>query len=118
MMTVRTAVGPSTRRQLFFWWILFVVIQSAERLFLLKDALEAESPTPTMLYDDAVGLATSEGMLMYSLRTERLTEAALGFQVRADDISPTDPGVATQFHNLMALYQDSNAVLDQNRVWS
>jgi hypothetical protein len=57
-------------------------------------------------------------MLVYSLRTERLTEADLAFRVRADGLAPTDPAVATQFHNLMALYQTSNAVLDQNRIWS
>ena len=48
-MTSRTETGPSVRRQLLFWWILFVMFQSAERLFLLKDAVEAESSSPAML---------------------------------------------------------------------
>ena len=30
----------SFRKSLLFWWILFVVIQTAERMFLLPDALE------------------------------------------------------------------------------
>jgi hypothetical protein len=72
----------------------------------------------TSMYDDAIGLVTSKGMLVYSLRTERLTEADLAFEVKADGIAPTEPAVARQFHDLMALYQTSNAILDQNRIWS
>jgi hypothetical protein len=75
----RAETEPSIRRQLFFWWILFVVFQSAERLFLLKGAVEAESP---------------------------------------DGIAPTEPAVVQRFYDLMAHYQISNSMLDQNRIWS
>ena len=34
----------SFRRILVFWWILFLVIQQAERLFLLPDAVAVERP--------------------------------------------------------------------------
>src|SRR5438132_10980856 len=34
----------SFRRTLIFWWILFLVIQQAERLFLLPDAVALERP--------------------------------------------------------------------------
>ncbi|HEX2055364.1 MAG TPA: LTA synthase family protein [Nitrospiraceae bacterium] len=84
----------------------------------VQDCLQDNFAFLTSMYDDAIGLATSEGLLMYSLRTERLTEADLSFQVRAGGIDPTDPAVARRFHDLMALYQASNTVLDQNRIWS
>ena len=45
----RTDAGSSVRQQLLFWWILFVVFQSAERLFLLKDAAEQEAPSVGIL---------------------------------------------------------------------
>ncbi|MGE0275296.1 MAG: LTA synthase family protein [Nitrospiraceae bacterium] len=72
----------------------------------------------TSMYDDAVGLATSNGLLLYSLRTERLTDADLSFRIRAGGVEPADPAYARAFHDLMALFQISNRVLDQNRIWS
>lgn len=72
----------------------------------------------TSMYDDAIGVATSKGVLLYSLRTERLTDADLAFHVRAEGVAPTEPAFAAQFHDLMALYQTSNVMLDQNRIWS
>ena len=44
-----TGASSSVRQQLLFWWILFVVFQSAERLFLLKDAAEHEAPSFALL---------------------------------------------------------------------
>ncbi|HET6676450.1 MAG TPA: LTA synthase family protein, partial [Nitrospiraceae bacterium] len=41
--------GPSVRQQLLFWWILFTVVQSAQRLFLLKEAAEQEAPSLALL---------------------------------------------------------------------
>jgi hypothetical protein len=82
------------------------------------DCLQDNFAYLTSMYDDAIGLATSNGLLLYSLRTERLTDADLSFRVRADGVEPADPSYARAFHDLMALYQTSNAVLDQNRIWS
>jgi hypothetical protein len=47
----RPADGPFTslRRTLLFWWLLFVVLQQAERLFLLRDALAVETPSAGVL---------------------------------------------------------------------
>ena len=39
----------SFRRTLLFWWLLFVVLQQAERLFLLRDALAVETPSAGVL---------------------------------------------------------------------
>jgi hypothetical protein len=84
----------------------------------VHDCLQDNFAFLTSMYDDAIGLATSGGVLLYSLRTERLTEGDLSFHVRSDGIAPTEPAVARRFHDLMALYQTSNAMLDQNRIWS
>lgn len=39
----------SIRRTLLFWWLLFVVLQQVERLFLLRDAVASETPSPGVL---------------------------------------------------------------------
>ncbi len=39
----------SIRKSVLFWWILFVVIQMAERVFLLRDAMEQETPSVPLL---------------------------------------------------------------------
>ena len=39
----------SVRKTVIFWWILFVVMQMAERLLLLRDAFIQETPTPLLL---------------------------------------------------------------------
>lgn len=47
--TVRSTSVWSFRQTLLFWWILFVVIQQAERLFLLPEALSREAPSAGLL---------------------------------------------------------------------
>ena len=49
MMKRWAAACTSIRKRLLFWWILFVVMQTAERVFLLRDALEQETPTWPLL---------------------------------------------------------------------
>lgn len=49
MMRRWTGAGESIRKTVLFWWILFVVVQAAERLFLLGDALEQETPSVPLL---------------------------------------------------------------------
>ena len=39
----------SLRGTLMFWWILFLVIQQAERLFLLPETLQIETPAASVL---------------------------------------------------------------------
>ena len=84
----------------------------------VQECLQDNVAFLTSMYDDSIGLATAHGLLMYSLRTERLTETDLSFHVRDNGLDPADPAVARRFHDLMALYQTSNVLLDQNRIWS
>ncbi|MGH7167980.1 MAG: hypothetical protein ACREII_05560, partial [Nitrospiraceae bacterium] len=41
--------GWSFRRTLVFWWVLFLVIQQVERLFLLPETLSMEVPAAGVL---------------------------------------------------------------------
>jgi hypothetical protein len=42
--------GWSFRHSLIFWWVLFLVIQQTERLFLLPHAMAIERPPPETLF--------------------------------------------------------------------
>jgi phosphoglycerol transferase MdoB-like AlkP superfamily enzyme len=44
----------SFRRAVVFWWILFLVLQQTERLFLLPQALSLETPAPGLLFKTLV----------------------------------------------------------------
>lgn len=44
MMQRWAEARASIRKSVLFWWILFVVMQMAERVFLLRDAFEQEAP--------------------------------------------------------------------------
>ena len=49
MMARWAEARSSVRKTVLFWWILFVVMQTAERLFLLRDAFAQETPTLSLL---------------------------------------------------------------------
>src|SRR5512134_4034556 len=49
MMGQWAAARSSIRKSVLFWWILFVVMQMAERVFLLRDALAQETPSLSLL---------------------------------------------------------------------
>ncbi|HJR77581.1 MAG TPA: hypothetical protein VJ805_11425 [Nitrospiraceae bacterium] len=111
IMTLRSQ-GSSLRRQLLFWWILFVVLQSAERIFLLREAVEAESPSPAMLVQT----------LLVGLRGDFIVGTIALALASVVGIMPAvlrkGASVVRRCHDLLALYQASNAVLDQIRIWS
>lgn len=70
----RREAGSSVRQQFLFWWILFVVFQSSERLFLLRDAAEEELPSLALLVQTfLVGLRGD-----FIVTTIALVLAALG----------------------------------------
>lgn len=53
MMQRWAEARASIRKSVLFWWILFVVMQMAERVFLLRDAFEQEAPSlPLLLKTD------------------------------------------------------------------
>lgn len=57
MMQRWAEARASIRKSVLFWWILFVVMQMAERVFLLRDAFEQEAPSlPLLLKTLVVGV--------------------------------------------------------------
>ena len=70
------------------------------------------------VYDDLVGLADQDGLLLYSLRTSFLFEASLNLEGESVRHAVTDPSVAARFRRLLALYVSSNHVLAHNQIWS
>ncbi|MDP9131995.1 MAG: hypothetical protein M3M98_02530, partial [Nitrospirota bacterium] len=57
MMQRWTRSQASIRKSVLFWWILFVVMQMSERIFLLRDAVAQETPTlPLLIKTLAVGV--------------------------------------------------------------
>jgi hypothetical protein len=69
------------------------------------------------VYDDLIGLAEGERILLYSRRNERLLDSGIDLQQPLSR-RPEDPSVALRYRRLLALYADSNAVLKRNIVWS
>ena len=49
MMARCAEARSSVRKTVLFWWILSVVMQTTERLFLLRDAFAQETPTLSLL---------------------------------------------------------------------
>ncbi len=69
-------------------------------------------------YDDLIGIADREGILSYSLRTEKLGQAGLNLDGPPVRRQPTEPEVAMRYRRLMGLYVSANSLIEQGRVWS
>ncbi len=85
---------------------------------LTRDCLDDNFAFLTSVYDDLIGLADSEGLLLYSLRTEKLRGAVLNAEKEVALPSIEDPALAPRYRKLLALYVSSNVVLSRNAVWS
>ena len=65
-----------------------------------------------------MGLADREGIWFYLFRDGKLYQNDLQFNGPAVPREPTDPDVAGRYRRMLALYVASNALLEQNRIWS
>ncbi len=86
---------------------------------LASDCLDGSFAFLSSVYDDLIGLADNEGLLLYSLRTGILRMADL--QVAHPTVVATADSDLTKerrFRKLLALHVSSNTLLDQNRIWS
>jgi hypothetical protein len=72
----------------------------------------------TSVYDNLVGLASRDGILLYSFQTERFQETSLSFESLQEEQEGVRPFTASRYQGLLALYEVSNAALDSNRIWS
>ncbi|MGH7387490.1 MAG: hypothetical protein ACREIZ_03380, partial [Candidatus Methylomirabilales bacterium] len=70
------------------------------------------------VYDDLIGLADRDGLLLYSLRTETLYQTDLNLEDPPVSRAIDDPAVAERYRRLLALYVSANVLLEQNRIWS
>ncbi len=84
----------------------------------VQDCLQENFAYLSSVYDDLIGLASPDGILLYSLRTETLYQTDLELRTPFATTGRDAPGVAERYRQLMALYASSNILLEQNRIWS
>lgn len=85
---------------------------------LVQDCLPDHVAYLTSVYDNLVGLASRDGLLLYSFQTETFQEVGLTFEPIADTAEGRGRLTASRSRELMALYDVSNVALDSNRLWS
>jgi len=85
---------------------------------LVRDCLSNQVAYLTSVYDNLVGLASSEGLLLYSFSTESFQDATLTFDAVSEDESGRRRQFTARDRELMALYEVANVALDSNRLWS
>jgi hypothetical protein len=68
--------------------------------------------------DELIGLADTQGLLLYSLRKGTVYQTDLELKGPVTRRAPSDPDVADKYRRLQALYLISNVLLDRNRIWS
>jgi phosphoglycerol transferase MdoB-like AlkP superfamily enzyme len=85
---------------------------------LRSDCLEDNVAFLSSVYDDLIGLADRDGLLLYSLRSRTLRRADLDLKEVAVPIGSANPSVADRYRKMLALYVASNTILNQNKIWS
>jgi len=85
---------------------------------LIRDCLQDNVAFLSSVYDDLIGLADRDGVLLYSLRTETLYQTDLKLKNPPVSRASDDPAVAARYRRLLALYVSANVLLEQNRIWS
>ena len=85
---------------------------------LVRDCLPNQVAYLTSVYDNLVGLASAEGLLLYSFATAHFQEATLNFEPVSDEQTGQRQLSASRDRELMALYEVANVALDSNRLWS
>jgi len=85
---------------------------------LASDCLQDNMAFLSSVYDDLIGLADREGLLLHSLRSHTLRQADLDLKEAAVSVDSTDPAIAPRYRRMMALFVSTNAILNQNKIWS
>jgi len=85
---------------------------------LRSDCLEDNVAFLSSVYDDLIGLADRDGLLLYSLRSRTLRRADLDLKEVAVPIGSANPSVADRYRKMLALYVAANTILNQNKIWS
>jgi hypothetical protein len=85
---------------------------------LESDCLQDNVAFLSSVYDDLIGLADRDGLLLYSLRSRTLRRADLDLHEPAVLLDEANPAVAHRYRRLLALYVAANTILNQNKIWS
>ena len=85
---------------------------------LVSDCVQDNMAFLSSVYDDLIGLADREGLLLYSLRSEALRQADLDLKGAAVSVESKDPAIELRYQRMLALYVSANMILNQNKIWS
>jgi hypothetical protein len=85
---------------------------------LVSDCVQDNIAFLSSVYDDLIGLADREGLILYSLRSEALRQADLDLKGAAVPVESKDPAIALRYRRMLALYVSSNMILNQNKIWA
>ena len=83
-----------------------------------SECLEDNAAFLTSVYDDVIGIADRDGLLLYSLRSQTLRRADLDLNEPAVPVDVTNPAVLHRYRRMLGLYVTANTLLNQNRIWS
>ena len=85
---------------------------------LVRDCGSDQVAYLTSVYDNLIGLASADGLLLYSLSAETFQEATLDFDPMPEDYEGRRRLSAARGPELLALHEVANIALDSNRLWS
>jgi hypothetical protein len=85
---------------------------------LVVDCLQDNVAFLSSVYDDLIGLADRDGLLLYSLRSRTLRRADLDLREAAVPVAATNQAIVHRYRRMLALYVASNTILNQNKIWS
>ena len=85
---------------------------------LQSDCLQDNMAFLSSVYDDLIGLADRDGLLLYSLRSRTLRRSDLDLKEAAVPVETTNPAIIARYRRMLALYVAANATLNQNKIWS
>ena len=85
---------------------------------LRSDCIQDNVAFLSSVYDDLIGLADGDGLLLYSLRSQTVRRSDLDLNEPAVVLDAANPAIAHRYRRLLALYVASNTVLNQNKIWS
>lgn len=85
---------------------------------LVVDCLQDNVAFLSSVYDDLIGLADRDGLLLYSLPSRTLRRADLDLREAAVPVAATNQAIVHRYRRMLALYVASNTILNQNKIWS
>ena len=85
---------------------------------LVRDCLPDQMAYLTSVYDNMIGLASADGLLVYSFTTDSFQGATLTFEAVADEPAGGGRLLRARERELLALYEVANLALDADRLWS